>query len=188
MAINYRDPKGNNPFGGYLDRTSQQAALREQTNPTPAPTRAFVPPSQVFMRRAPVTNNSRAAGAFGARPAPPSAAGFQRAFDDSGFEIPPDNPRHPDYAAAMARITPVPPPTPIQRRPPPPPQPGPTPPQTLPPRPVPTAPAAFKKGGAVKAAPVKKKAGGVIAKPKAGAAKAKPMPFKKGGPVKKGKK
>jgi len=182
MAINYKGPMGNNPFGGFLDRTSQQAALREQTNPTPAPTRAFVPPSQAFMRRAPVTNNSRAAGAFGARPAPPSAAGFQRAFDDSGYEIPPDNPRHPDYAAAMARMAPVPPPTPMTggRMPDP------------PPRPVPMAPrSAFKKGGAVKAAPVKKKAGGVVAKPKAAPvkAKAKSMPaFKKGGVVKKGKK
>ena len=49
----------------------------------------------------------------------------------------------------------------------------------------------YKKGGAVKAAPVKKKAGGVVAKPKAAPvkAKAKSMPaFKKGGVVKKGKK
>ncbi len=57
------------------------------------------------------------------------------------------------------------------------------------------APSAFKKGGIVKAAPVKKKAGGAIAKPKAAPAKmkkggavakpkAKPMPaFKKGGKV-----
>jgi hypothetical protein len=52
-------------------------------------------------------------------------------------------------------------------------------------------PSAFKKGGAVKAAPVKKKAGGVVAKPKAAPVKAKgkSMPaFKKGGVVKKGRK
>jgi hypothetical protein len=64
-----------------------------------------------------------------------------------------------------------------------------TPPDFNPPRP-PVGPA-FKKGGAVKAAPVKKKVGGVIAKPKAAPvkSKAKPMPaFKKGGMIKKGKK
>lgn len=116
------------------------------------------------------------------RPAPAWAAGFQRVFDNYGNELPPNNPAHPNYADAMARLQPT-PPTPPTR-----PERSMTP-DFNPPRP-PVGPA-FKKGGAVKAAPVKKKAGGVIAKPKAAPvkAKAKPMPaFKKGGMIKKGKK
>jgi len=204
---NIQDPFGDNPFGGYLDRTSQQAAYQEQmrpralpsqtpvnpnqfdgyanresqlagfrsmANPDVAPTRAAVPAGQAFMRQVPTANIGPQRSTFGA-PAPRPAP-MMMPTPMTPREMTPATPREP-----TPRQDPG--PTPVQRLPPPPmdsmapPMPDmdsmrAPPPYVEPPRtggrmPDPAGRPQYKKGGAVKAAPVKKKAGGVIAKPKA---------------------
>ena len=54
-------------------------------------------------------------GRVSPRVEPAASGGFRRAFDNAGMEIPPEDRRHPDNAAAMARLMPPPPrPTPMQ--------------------------------------------------------------------------